>query len=270
MGKVTALLVAVLMFCLLPLAAAAEDAKAPKPLKVLMVTGGCCHDYNGQKTILGDGISKRANVEITVVHDTEKEAGGTKHFVSIYKKPQWWQGYDVVIHNECYADVKDQAFVDGILAAHKEAGIPAVNLHCAMHCYRVSFDKYKDWFAFTGADTRGHGPQQPIDIKFIKTDHPIVKGMADWTTINEELYQIKEMFPAATVLATGTNKAQGLNALIWINEFGPKKTRVFSTTLAHNNKTMADDRFLDLVTRGMLWSCGKLGEDGKPAAGYGK
>jgi hypothetical protein len=27
--------------------------------------------------------------------------------------------------------------------------------------------------------------------------------------------------------------------------------------------------YLDLVTRGLLWACGKLGEDGKPLAGYG-
>jgi len=31
-----------------------------------------------------------------------------------------------------------------------------------------------------------------------------------------------------------------------------------------------DPRYLDLVTRGLLWACGKLGEDGKPLAGYGK
>ena len=27
--------------------------------------------------------------------------------------------------------------------------------------------------------------------------------------------------------------------------------------------------YLDLVTRGLLWACGKLGEDGKPLPGYG-
>ncbi|MEX2212493.1 MAG: ThuA domain-containing protein [Phycisphaeraceae bacterium] len=253
-----------------PAARAALVAKPPAPLRVLLVTGGCCHDYNGQKAVLADGLKKRANVEVTTVHDMEKEAGGTKHFVSIYKKDKWWDGYDVVIHNECYADVKDKPFVDGILAAHKDAGVPAINLHCAMHCYRVDFNKYKDWFEFTGVDTRRHGPQQPIDIDFIKKDHPIVKGMENWTTINEELYQIEQTFENVTVLATGTNKAQGKNDLIWINTFGPKNTRVFSTTLGHNTKTMADDRYLDLLTRGVLWACNKLNDDGTPMKGYGK
>jgi len=31
-----------------------------------------------------------------------------------------------------------------------------------------------------------------------------------------------------------------------------------------------DPRYLDLVTRGVPWACGKLGEDGKPLSSYGK
>ena len=38
------------------------------------------------------------------------------------------------------------------------------------------------------------------------------------------------------------------------------KTRVFATTLGHNNATVEDPRYLDLVTRGLLWSCDKLND----------
>jgi hypothetical protein len=31
---------------------------------------------------------------------------------------------------------------------------------------------------------------------------------------------------------------------------------------------VADARYLDLVTRGLLWATGHLTDDGKPAAGY--
>ena len=50
---------------------------------------------------------------------------------------------------------------------------------------------------------------------------------------------------------------------------GDKKTKVWSTTIGHNNETVADAKYLDLVTRGILWSTGKIGADGKVAAGYG-
>ena len=59
------------------------------------------------------------------------------------------------------------------------------------------------------------------------------------------------------------------SAVVWTNEYGDKKTRVFSTTIGHNNETVSDARYLDLVTHGLLWACGKLDDKGQPAAGYG-
>ena len=44
---------------------------------------------------------------------------------------------------------------------------------------------------------------------------------------------------------------------------------MFSTTIGHNNATVEDARYLDLVTRGLLRACGKLDDNGQPAAGYG-
>jgi len=45
----------------------------------------------------------------------------------------------------------------------------------------------------------------------------------------------------------------------WTNTY-MRKTRVFATTLGHNNETVADGRYLDLVTRGLLWSVDKLND----------
>ena len=45
--------------------------------------------------------------------------------------------------------------------------------------------------------------------------------------------------------------------VVWTNTYNGK-TRVFATTLGHNNATVDDPRYLDLVARGMLWSLGKL------------
>ena len=45
----------------------------------------------------------------------------------------------------------------------------------------------------------------------------------------------------------------------WTNLY-VEKTKVFATTLGHNNDTVADERYLELVARGLLWSVGKLDE----------
>ncbi|HEX3133234.1 MAG TPA: hypothetical protein VHX44_06575, partial [Planctomycetota bacterium] len=44
------------------------------------------------------------------------------------------------------------------------------------------------WYEYMGMQSTGHGPQEPIAITFVDKESPIVKGMADWTTIKEELY----------------------------------------------------------------------------------
>ena len=96
--------------------------------------------------------------------------------------------------------------------------------------------------------------------------------MTDWTTINEELYNNINVFPGATPLirgkqGDGDKEGQNNNVVAWTNLYGEKKTRVFSTTIGHNNDTVADARYLDLVTRGLLWACDKLNDDGTPKAG---
>jgi type 1 glutamine amidotransferase len=258
-----------------------------KPLRVLVVAGGCCHDYATQKEVLKKGIEARVNATVEVAYDPTKS---TKPLFELFKSPDWGKNFDVVVHDECAADITDQAYVANIVNAHKN-GLPAVNLHCAMHSYRwgnyrtpvKAGDDNASWYEMLGLQSTGHGPQQPIAITFTDKSHPITTGLADWTTINEELYNNVQVLGAKT-LATGLQKipekkdkkgkvtpASEANAIVaWTNEFGPKKTRIFSTTIGHNNATVEDARYLDLVGRAVLWSAGKLEADGKPSAGFGK
>lgn len=260
-----------------------------KPLKVLIVAGGCCHDYVNQPVILKKGIEERANatVEIALCPDEATRTKTTAKF-PMYDDPNWAKAYDVVIHDECSADVMDHPYVDNIVNAHKN-GVPAVNLHCAMHSYRKGF-KFQQpvaagseqaiWYDMLGLQSAHHGKQLPIALTFVDPSSPITKGMENWTTINEELYNNVQKddnfktWPEAHALARGKQGAgdklgENDSVVVWTNLYGPKKTRIFSTTIGHNNATVQDPRYLDLVTRGLLWTCGKLGDDGKPVAGYG-
>jgi len=59
-----------------------------------------------------------------------------------------------------------------------------------MHSYRSQGipKAVTPWFELTGLQSTAHGPQAPIEIDFVASDNPITKGFANWTTINEELY----------------------------------------------------------------------------------
>lgn len=258
----------------LPAAEATErPAKSEvKPLKVLLVTGGCCHDYKKQKDILKEGLEARAHVSVEHLHS---DSDRTDVRFEKYTQPDWAAGYDVVIHDECISDIPDKSYIDAILRAHR-GGVPAVNLHCAMHSYRLIPREDQPavkpgtdeamWFEFVGLQSNRHGPQLPIKLTILPTGHPITEGLKDWTTIREELYNNIQIFDGSTPLIRGTQQAgdkPGENDVVvaWTHLYGDAKTRVFSTTLGHNTQTVADDRYLQLVTRGLLWACDKLNDD---------
>jgi len=261
----------------------ALTASAKDPIRALLITGGCCHEYATQKDVLKKGLESRINIVVDQIHTDDKS---TKPPLAILGNPDYAKGYDIVIHDECGSDISDPETVLGVLNPHKK-GIPGVNLHCAMHCYRIGNpnDPVKDlgtphgyWFEYLGLQSSGHGPQEPISITFTNKQNPIVSGMADWTTVREEHYNNIKIFDSATPLAIGRQIVKSRDGQsrtndfvdVWINQYGPKKTRVFSTTVGHNTATVSDDRYLDLVTRGVLWATGHLKDDGTPADGYGK
>jgi type 1 glutamine amidotransferase len=281
---------------LLALAAAAvflvraADNDAPRPLRVLLVAGGCCHEYDKQTTALKEGIEARLNAVVDVAYNPDKS---TKATFEIYKSRDWARDFDVIIHDECSADVTDPAYVANILDAHK-AGKPAVNLHCAMHSYR--WGNFREpvkpgtdnagWYEMIGLQSTGHGPQEPIDVTYAAGGHPITQGLENWTTIKEELYNNVQVL-GGQPLASGRQfampkvkkgqpqppdaKPVESNAVVaWTNEYGPNKTRIFSTTLGHNTDTVKDERYQKLISRAVLWAAGRLNPDGSPAAGYGK
>jgi type 1 glutamine amidotransferase len=261
-----------------------------KPLRVLIVAGGCCHEYDKQTMALKEGLESRLNAIVDVAYNPDKT---TKATFEIYKAKDWSKDFDIIVHDECSADVTDPAYVNAILDAHK-AGKPAVNLHCAMHSYR--WGNFREavkpgadnagWYEMLGIQSTGHGPQQPISITFTDKTHPITQGLEDWTTINEELYnniQILTGKPLATgvqivppkakkggTLPPDAKPTKATAVVAWTNEFGPNKTKIFSTTIGHNTATVSDARYLNLITRGILWATGHLNGNGQPEQGYGK
>lgn len=231
-------------------APAAQDK--PKPLKALLVTGGCCHDYKFQAAALTQAVEKQAEIEWTVVN---KGGNGTEAEIDLYDEPNWAKGYDVVVHNECFADTKDPAYIRKITAAHK-GGVPAVVIHCAMHTYRAT--DVDDWREFLGVTSRRHDHQSHYPVKPVAKAHPVMEGFPEeWVTPMDELYIIEKAWPKTTPLAISKSEKDGSEQpVIWVNDY--HGTRVFGTTFGHTSETFSDPTFLNVVTRGVLWAAGKV------------
>src|SRR5690348_5322367 len=90
---------------------AADEARV-KPLQVLLVCGGCCHDYEAQKALIAKGMEERARVQVTVV---QQGGTATTSKIPLYEKENWSERFDVVIHDECFSDAKEPAWTARIL-----------------------------------------------------------------------------------------------------------------------------------------------------------
>jgi type 1 glutamine amidotransferase len=250
----------------LPVLCRAEDkpADAPKPIKVLFIDGGGYHDYAKQGPFIAGKLKELVNCDVDVV------SGGTdsRAVPALFSDPKFADAYDVVVYDLCYAtdgNVNPKKY-EKIFDITKE-GKPAVLLHCAMHCFRPA----KDWAEYAGMRTNHHEGFGPFAVRPADKNNPITKGWPDdWKTTGDEQYVTEEVYPDTVklLISTGVSeKAQHPeNVVAWEHTFG--KGRVFGSTLGHDQHTIEDPHYLQLIANGLLWSVDKLTDDGAPKAGY--
>jgi type 1 glutamine amidotransferase len=192
-------------------------------------------------------------VDWTVVQEGGK---GTRAEIGLYDREDWAKGYDIVVHNECFADTTNEDYIRRITRAHRE-GVPAVVIHCAMHTYRSA--AIDDWREFLGVTSRRHDHQSRYPVRVVAGAHPVMRGFPEtWTTPMDELYIIEKLWPNATALATSVSERDGkAYPVMWVNQYG--KARVFGTTYGHTDDAFKDPVFLGALTRGVEWAAGRLG-----------
>jgi type 1 glutamine amidotransferase len=219
-----------------------------KTLRILLVTGGCCHNYEFQTEAIKASLPPSLRAEWTVVN----EGGtGTTALIPLYDRADWAQGYDLVIHNECFADTKDPGYIRRITAAHHK-GVNAVVIHCAMHSYRAA--EADDWREFLGVTSRRHDHQSQYPVKTVARKHKVLTSVpAEWTGPKDELYIIEKVWPKTTVLAVSTSEQDGTtHPVVWTNRYG--KARVFGTTFGHSDEMFKDPIFIKLLGNGIRWA----------------
>ena len=230
---------------------AADKLYSGKPVRALIITGGCCHNYPFQSQAMIDGIGQQVASDWTVVNEGGK---GTRGQIELYQNADWAKPYDIVIHNECFADTDSADYVRRITAAHK-AGTPAMVIHCAMHTYRAA--AFDDWREFLGVTSRKHDHQSRYPVKVVAKRHPVMRGFpSDWITPMDELYIIEKLWPGADALASSVSEKTGqAQPVVWVNKY--QGTRVFGTTYGHSDDTFRDPVFINLLARGFVWAAGK-------------
>ena len=253
------------LLLLVVLGATSAAAQQARPIRAHYVTGGGFHDFTAQKQIVPPGISARTNIVWTIDHSADTS---TKALIPRHQTTAWADSFDVVVYNMSFSYVVDPQWIERIAYAHRDKGVAAVILHGATHSYRRSTTDA--WRELMGAASMRHDTQREFPrLERLVPDNPIVKALPkEWGPGSDELYNIDRTWPSATPLVQAWSiDGEKHHPIVWTNTFG--KAKVFVTTMGHTNRTMSDPVYLDLVTRGLLWTVGKLAPDGTPVAGYG-
>ena len=227
----------------------------PEPLRVLWVAGGTWHDFDALVPNLTSDLSRRLNATFDVRLDLET-----------WRDEKFAENYDAVIYQFCFDDAEG-VLIDHALQATR-SGKPTIFLHGAVHSFRHS-DRVGEWERCCGIRSKVHDPYQPFQTSKLDPGHPITKAWPEeWSTPGDELYQTIELLPGSHPLLKATSPRDGREHIVsWTSTYG--KGRVFTTTLGHDLKTAGMSSYHRLIADGLLWVCGKLGDDGQPVAGYG-
>lgn len=227
-----------------------NQAPAQTPVNAMIVTGGCCHEYTTQTKMLMDTINAVMPVHWTVVQGM----AGTSlpgDRLPLFDNDDWARGQDIVIHNECWANIN---LTPEMARRITGANVPRMFIHCALHSYRVMTDD--SWRELIGADSRRHTPVHNIALSWAPGD-PITDGLPPFVTPLDELYVIERQWPGFKALATAVSPEEGNPTFPVAWTYNYKGSRVFGTTLGHNNETLATNQFKALLVRGFRWALGR-------------
>ena len=217
-------------------------------VNALVISGGGFHDYPLQAKVLVDSVSRVLPVDWTVAI----QGGRVRPEKTSPPEPRLGQGFDIVVHNQCFADTTDEALIQRITSAQR-GGPPAIVIHCAMHTYRAS--TADTWREFLGVTTKRHTKAHNISGQGRGQGPPDHEGLQgkDWVTPVDELYVIDKFWPNSQALATAVSpEDQKEYPLAWVSDYGG--SRVFGTTIGHGNDTWNDPVFQDLLGRAFKWA----------------
>ena len=159
----------------------------------------------------------------------------------------------------------------------QNSGVPTVFLHCAMHNFRWSSEEpgiygigkssrlkkvwakdypgesFPAFWKLTGMDTVNHDWIGAFTVDKV-LDHPITQNLpASWKVSRDERYRTLRMQAGVIPLLKS-----GDSTIAWLHSFG--KARIFATTLGHDDRTLKDPLFGELLSQGILFITGNLSD----------
>jgi type 1 glutamine amidotransferase len=129
-----------------------------------------------------------------------------------------------------------------------------------IHHALLNFQNWDTYTKICGLKERGanvgfkYTQNQTVKSHILNTDHPITKGISDFSII-DETYQIGEPEePGNTILITTDNETSMKN-LAWTRQY--KNSRVFSYASGHDGRVYADANYRMIIKQALAWTANR-------------
>jgi type 1 glutamine amidotransferase len=229
------------------------DAASGKKLLVVSVTKGFRHDSIPTADRVLEQLGTAGPAFTVDYARTDADLTSKMTLVAL-------AAYDGVVFASTTGDLPlpdRQGFLDWIATGKAFVGI---------HAATDTFPGFPPYIAMIGGQFLKHGPQVKVDLLVQDPAHPATQGMANPTTVFDEIYQMKNFDKARvkTLLALDKHPNEGTPGfypLAWSREHG--KGRVFYTALGHREDVLEADWFKKHLLGGILWSLGIPGTPSK-------
>jgi uncharacterized protein len=125
-----------------------------------------------------------------------------------------------------------------------------------LHHALLAFPEWRKWSDIVGIENRKFGfyPDQVVPFNVESADHPIMKGVDNFT-MTDETYTLDEPDNDSALLLSTTHK-QSIKSIAWCREH--QKSRVFCYQSGHDNTSFSNSSFQTILRNGILWAAGAV------------
>ena len=234
-----------LLLILLNIVTVVSAAETDSKLNVLVVTGG--HGFEKEPFLR----VFRDNEEITFTHAEHAKTNAT-----VYERDDL-HDFDVVVLYDMPKTITEPQKAKFLSLF--DQGIGLVVLHHALVSYqhwpeyeRIIGGRYPEADGKSGVVTAEVGYQHDVDIPvvIVAKDHPVTRGLKDFT-IHDEIYWGFRVAPDVAPLLTTTHPKSG-KPLAWTRTQG--KSRIVYLQLGHDHSAYENPNYRQLVAQSIRWA----------------
>lgn len=209
------------------------------PLRLLVFVGteGIYHDHAGHGVFLTEMLSASGDITAACSRDYDALSNSL-------------DDYDVVLF---FTDI-------GVLTEQQEQSllrfIDQGGGFFGLHTAAASFQECEGYHGMLNAFFDGHSKYMDFSVTVTDPDHPITRGISDFT-ITDELYYLKHD-PARShhLMQAYDPTKDATHVMAFTHTFGDG--RVFFFALGHDEAALENTSFQEIVRRGVLWTGGRL------------